>query len=215
MYGMQQNPCAEYYQYKVVEPAAVLPLDITFVRNYLKIDTADDDDLIMLLIGAATDFAEMYTRRTFISTRYQTYRNCFPSGCCGIQLQQSPFLGIDEFAYLNTENVWTDVDPTIYYVTDEPAYVSILLDDGKSYPSYSMISRRRQAIQILFRAGYGLSPDDVPLDIKDALLQLIADMYVNRGDCTPTSRRAASCSCSSFLTGASKDILNQHRIMSL
>ena len=40
-----------------------------------------------------------------------------------------------------------------------------------------------QAVEIIFTAGYGPDTTDVPADVKFAMLNHIADLYSNRGDC--------------------------------
>jgi uncharacterized phiE125 gp8 family phage protein len=217
---MYDRGCTDYYQYKVAVPPVNLPLDLTFVKNYLKIDGVDDDALITFLIKSVASYVEKYTGRTLINTQYQTYRNNFgvyesyygyvyTAQCCGIELKKSPFVSLDSFTYLNKDNVETVVDSSLYYVTDKTDYSSILLLPDKQYPSDVLCVQ--QAVKILFTAGYGIDETTIPTDLQEAMLQLVADLYTNRGDCTTSM----SCACNNFVTAASKAILDSYRILNL
>jgi uncharacterized phiE125 gp8 family phage protein len=215
-----RSGCGNYFQYKIVTPPAALPIDLDFLKLYLKIDDTTDDALLTFLIKAAASFVENYTNRTLINTQYLTYRDnfgfyptyfgYFNADCCGIELRKSRFVSLDSFTYKNLDGIDTVVDPTIYYVTDEIDYSSIMLNPDQQYPQD--VRCARQAVKILFTAGYGTTQDDIPPELQEVMLQLIADMYSNRGDCMPTGR---SCACSQFLTGASKALLDQYRIIPL
>lgn len=212
--------CGNYYQYKKLATPANLPLDLDFVKNYLKIDGTADDALITFLIKAAAGFVEKYTSRTLLETQFQTYRNdfgysgiwfphCDDYSACGIVLKKSPFVSLDSYTYRNTESVETVVAPTLYYITDKVDYSSILLLPNKSYPTDLLCVQ--QAVKIVFTAGYGTTQDDIPVELQEAMLQLVADMYTNRGDCMPSG----GCGCESFLSAGSKAMLDQFRILDL
>lgn len=215
--------CAVYYQYKVTIPPAYLPLDLDFVKNYLKVDGTEDDAFITFLINATAEYVQKYTGRTLINTQYQTYRNGFENGyniytysrvgygdCCGIELKRSPFVSLDSFTYKNKSNVETVVDPSLYYVTDKADYSSILLLPNKQYPTDVLCIQ--QSVKILFTAGYGTDQTDIPADLQEAMLQIIADMYTNRGDCKAAS---GGCACSDFINVASKSILGMYKILNI
>lgn len=220
-YGSVGN-CGNYFQYKQISTPAALPLDLDFVKSYLRIDSNDDDALITMLIKASASFIEKYTTRTLINTQYLTYRDNFgygsfawgfPAayGCCGIELRRSKLVSIDNFTYKNSQGVVTQVDPSLYYVTDDVDFSSILLMPNRQYPSDVLCVR--QAIAIEFTAGYGDTADDIPIDLQEAMLQMVADMYFNRGDCVAAGRM--SCSCQKYLSGASKAILDQYKIVTI
>jgi uncharacterized phiE125 gp8 family phage protein len=42
--------------------------------------------------------------------------------------------------------------------------------------------RALNAIAIAFTAGYGDAESDVPAPIREAILEIVADLYANRGD---------------------------------
>jgi uncharacterized phiE125 gp8 family phage protein len=50
---------------------------------------------------------------------------------------------------------------------------------------------RLQAVEVIFKAGYTSST--IPDDLKHAILMHVAQLYANRGDCTPPSSSNAGC----------------------
>jgi uncharacterized phiE125 gp8 family phage protein len=182
------------------------------LKSYLKIDTNDDDAILTFLIRAATEFIESYTKRVLITTEFLTYRDCFyADGCCGILLKRSPFDTLTLFTYLNTNNVETVVPIDTYFTTDDIDYSKILELPDKTFPTD--VLKRVQVIRIQFTAGYGVDESYVPVDLQVAMMQIIADLYSNRGDCGVSD--VSSCGCQKVLSGASKAILDKYRILEL
>lgn len=81
-----------------------------------------------------------------------------------------------------------------YHVTPvQHLEAMIHLGDGLDWP---VIAKRMDAVRIRYVAGFGDTAADIPADIKNALLQTIAYLDANRGDCgcgdevIPASARA-------------------------
>lgn len=167
------------YSYHVIEQPAELPLTLAEVKEHLKLDPTDSsqDDYLTFLITSVTKYAEKYTKRTFINTKFRTYRDIFNDY---IKLRRGDLQSLDLFEYL-VDGTFTIVSVDLYYVTDETAFSRIARKSGEEYPTD--IDNQMQAIKIEFTAGYGTSGDDVPEDLKLALLNHIAKIYENRGDC--------------------------------
>jgi hypothetical protein len=63
----------------VEKPATIDPVDLTWAKNFLRVDEiTEDDDLITGLIGAATELAELYCRRCFIQKGFLLCLDSFP-----------------------------------------------------------------------------------------------------------------------------------------
>lgn len=225
------------YTYRVTVEPATLPIELATVKSYLKIPAANtlDDDILLVLMGAATDFAEEFTRRDFITRTYQTFRDYFPRWCnsegyyacgrvptfygnltsnvvggnMGFELKRSPLQTVISIEYL-VDNVITTVPDTTYYNTIENDFSEVLTLDNQVWPDNA--DRRLQSIIITFTAGFGDTPADMPDWLTTALLQHIAMMYENRGDCVDAS---GGCACSQFLPITARAIYQQHRILIL
>jgi uncharacterized phiE125 gp8 family phage protein len=188
------------YTYTVTVPPDCPPVSLDEVKSYLKITGAAQDALIEQLTAAATDFAEDYTKRSFIDRTIKTFRDDFTS--IEFELRRSPLSSVTSIKYLVDGSLVT-VDDSIYYNTKETDFSRIALNDGESWPTD--VDVRLQAVEIVFIAGFGEDERSVPDDIKVAIMQHVAALLENRGDCT----------LQEALPRASELIYNKNRIMDI
>ena len=202
----------QFYNYVVETAPSALPLSLAETRTHLRITDSCEDTYIKLLIQTVRDFFEIFTNRTLINTTYKGFLDQFPGTfvypygyCCedGILIRKSKVSSITSIKYL-LDSVLTTWDNSNYYVSESNMYPNIFLEDGKSYPT---TDDRIQAIEIIFVAGYGATNTDIPSDIKMALLNHIAFLYENRGDCGGDGTCELPC--------ATKTIYNKYRIRSI
>ena len=201
------------YSYFVTVPPVGLAVDLDTVKAQLNIVGNDDDALLTLYIKSATSYAERFTRRDFLIRTYETFRDYFDysNQFCDPEmnynadnfiLTKSMVNDVISMEYLK-EGVFTTVDDTIYYVTRDNDFSRIILKHNEHYPQDQ--DKQLQSIKITFTAGMSTIPDDLQL----AIMQIVADMYANRGDC--------NCDCSgsgvsSYVSGAARGLLLQYRI---
>jgi len=192
------------YSYQVITAPTVLPVSLAEVKEHLRLDPDDDtqDDYLTFLIQTATEFAEERLKRVLINTKFRTYRDWFE--CC-ILLRRSKLQTLDLFEYL-VDGTFTTVDSDLYYTTDESDYSKIVLKNESCYPTDK--DDQLQSIKIEFTAGYGSTAASVPPKIKMALLNHIAALYENRGDCD-------NASISATLPATSKNIYDMMMIRDL
>lgn len=214
------------YTYKVTVPAAVDPVPLATVKAYLKRTSTAEDALITIFIKAATEYAEQFTRRDFITRTYETFRDFFPGlsegyyafgqnetlgglsfegGNVGFEIRRSPLQTIEKIEYLK-ENVLTLVSSAIYYNTIEDDYSEVLTLDSATWPLDA--DRRLQAITITFKTGFGDADTDMPSWVTEGILQHVANMWANRGDCSGSG-------CAKFLPAAARSLYLQNRIENL
>lgn len=210
------------YTYKVIIPPSIQPISLDLAKEYLNIRLADTskDNLINIFIQSATQYAEKFTRRDFIIRTYTTFRDFFTQGSStfsyqdfggenyyngGWLLRRSPLFSVVSVSYL-VDNIVTLIPSTVYYNTLETDYSSIILNKDQVWPSNK--DNKMQSIIIDFVVGFGASEDDVPQEIRNAILQIISALYNNRGDCS-------DCNCNSLAPTAAKSILQQNRIENL
>lgn len=204
------------YTYELVTEPAAKPLTLTQVKEHLRIDVTDttDDDYLNVLIDVATDYAEKYTKRDFITRTWRTYRDCFPYvnnyNCSGYDsvfvLRKAPVQSITSVEYLDSDNNTQAFDSSNYYIPKTNRFTQIVLDKNKSWPSD--ISDRKQSVIITFVSGYGDADTDVPDSLKQAMLLMIANLYTNRGDCSLDN-------CNACLDAGGKRLLNQYKIIDI
>jgi uncharacterized phiE125 gp8 family phage protein len=167
------------FTYNVSTAPINKPLTLVEVKTHLKIDAADatQDDYLNLLIDMARDFGEKYTKRTFIDTGFTTFRDDFNDS---LLLRRSKVSAIASIKYL-VSGVLTTLSTDVYDFTDVTDFSEIFLKVDQVFPTD--VDQVPQAVEIIFTAGYGADTTDVPADVKFAMLNHIADLYSNRGDC--------------------------------
>lgn len=203
----------QFYGYKVETAPASLPLTLDEVEAHLRITADSEDTYLTFLIETVRDYFESYTNRTLINTTYKAFLDCFYDNsvyyyinscydcCCdGILIRKSKLSSITSIKYYS-DSVLTTWDSSNYYFTDVNSYSSVYLVDGSTYPTVDV---RKQAIEIIFVAGYGAAEASIPSDIKMALLNHIATLYENRGDCVADGTCQLPC--------ISKSVYNKYRI---
>jgi uncharacterized phiE125 gp8 family phage protein len=172
------------------------PLFVDDVRNYLRLDDDVEETLIVSLIVAARNWAENYTGRAFITRTVSQYLDGFievdnrlwegwrtgPNTVNYqnfIELAAAPVISVTHVKYFtddNTENTWAASN---YHIDTIRTPSRIALRDGGSFPSDL---RSVNGLKIVFEAGYGASPVNVPDAIKMAMMQYCTFMYEHRGD---------------------------------
>lgn len=167
------------FTYNVSTVPVNKPLSLDEVKIHLKIDLTDatQDTYLNLLIDMATAFGEKYTKRTFINTGFTTYRDDFNDS---FLLRRSKTSVISSIKYL-VSSVLTTLATSVYDFTDVNDFSEIFLKVGQEFPTD--VDEVPQAVEIIFTAGYGADTIDIPADVKFAMLNHIADLYSNRGDC--------------------------------
>ncbi len=193
------------FTYNVSTAPAAKPLTLTEVKTHLKIAIADtsQDDYLNLLIDMATAFGEKYTKRTFINTGFTTFRDDFNDP---LVLRRSQVSAIASIKYL-VAGVLTTLATSVYGFTDVNGFSEIFLQVDQEFPTD--IDSVPQAVEIIFTAGYGAAATDVPADVKFAMLNHIAFLYSNRGDC------AADCSGSDGVPSTVKSLYDKIRIVNI
>ena len=155
----------------VITPPSVEPVTREQAKVWLRVDYAEDDALIDVLISAAREKAEHYTNRHFLTT---TVEEKFPVGS-PIVLNHGPVLSI--------VSVGVDGQPL-------PTDAYTLLD-CKVFPEVQLKSAPAAAPTVRYTVGYGPTVNDVPKAVGQAILLMVGDMYENRTD---TLRRLPTAS---------------------
>lgn len=142
------------------------PVDLATVKSHLKIDSSDFDSLLAVYMLAATDWAENYQRRTYITRTRYMYLDDFP---LIIQPPYSPLVSITSIQYYDTNGDLQTLDSS-YYVVDTANQPGRVVEAcGYYWPS---VYDRPNAVIITYTSGYGEAAD-VPEDIKIAILMLV------------------------------------------
>jgi uncharacterized phiE125 gp8 family phage protein len=187
-----------------VSAAGAEPVDLVTAKRWLRVDAdqTEDDEDISASITAAREYAEMFCRRSFLSSeQWKLTLDQFPLGRplpdgqwefgytlwetegaylfakpehYAIEIPMGPILNIVSLTYIDTTGTTQTLDPSLYFILQE--------DDGnpRIYPKYGSVWPAVQpqagAITITFNAG----TVDVPATVKLAMKQLMAHWWRNR-----------------------------------
>mgnify|MGYP003626356250 FL=1 len=143
-------------------------------KDFLKVDTTADDDLIDNLVFAATESCQIYTNQYFLKVTVEQYSDTWESM---FTLYKSPVTGITHIKYYDTADTEQTLDPSNYILDDvsKPARIGLAVDG--TLPS---LSDRINAVHVNYTVGYGTASTDVPDGIKSAVLITLANLYENR-----------------------------------
>lgn len=175
----------------VVTPPAVEPITLDEALSQAKITADTEDGLIAGFMIAARTFAENVLGRPLIKRTYDfTLDYCWPlirtPATYGgwyyrtrIELPRTPVLGVSFVQYVDGDGNTQTLDASQYAVSMnqvvpfiEPAY-------NVDWPTPRF---QPEAITVRFDAGYGSGPGDIPENIRQAMLMMVAFLYDNRGN---------------------------------
>ena len=163
--------------WKVTTAPAKEVWTLSEVKNYLKVDTSADDTLITTLLQSAREVAERYLNQALITQTITEKLDRLNNPV--IYLSVSPVISVSSFQYADSQNTTQTYNSSNYIVDtfEKPARLSVAY--GKTWPTlYGNIND----VTITYTAGYNTEPSGVPMQIRQAILMMIADSYDNRED---------------------------------
>lgn len=161
------------------------PVDLTEMKLHLRVDSTDEDELIARMMLAATDWAENFQSRTYISRERTMQLDSFD---LLIRPPYSPLVSVDEIVYIDVDGTEQTLAAAYYRVDTgtEPGRIT------EAYNYYwPSIRNVTGAVTITYTSGYG-GAAAVPEDIKAAIKMIVHHLYVNRGDMSEIPQSAKS-----------------------
>jgi uncharacterized phiE125 gp8 family phage protein len=170
--------------YLVDDPATKV-VTVAEIKEHLRIDTTYEDTLLGLYIDSATEMAENYCARHFITHEYELYFNevvdkaslIFPDCTLVVHTGGNSPYGvnvIDENGFqIGSDAAYLDAfsNPSIVYLAS--TYPAILRNTKKDASN---------VFWYRFKTGFGDAASDVPQAIKQAIMLIVGDMYYFRED---------------------------------
>ena len=152
----------------VVTPPAAEPVTPAELREYLRLDGTAEDPLLRVLIAAARGRAEDYTRRSFVTSTLRATLDVPAYRRGVIDLPRPPIRSVTSVA------VGTDaaLAPSAYVVDADLGTVAPAASEWGS----------GDRLTVQYAAGYGADPDDVPAELRVAVLRIAATLYEHRED---------------------------------
>ncbi len=153
------------------------PVTLAEAKLHLRVDPDlnEDDALITSLIKAATEAAQTYTRRQFVSATYELRFDRFPYQ---INLLRPPLVSVTSVKYLDSNGDEQTVDDGDYEVDIHSTVGRIRPKGAASWPTTGDFLG---AVIVEYVAGYG-APAALPDDMRSAILLTIGHLYEHRED---------------------------------
>lgn len=159
-------------------PPAAEPVSLAEAKAHLRIGNGDEDEMIGRLIVAARRHVEVQAGLALISQVWSQFRDDWPD--TGVaELPLAPLLSVDEVKTYGEDDVAASIDPAHYYA-DRISHPPRLLLRGSRV--WARPGRIGNGIEIVFAAGFGPVAADVPAELRQAILDLVAHWYAQRGD---------------------------------
>lgn len=149
------------------------PVLLADAKKYLRIDHSDEDAQLEAMIIAAREQCEEITKRAFLQQTWTL--TAAEISLYGESLPRPPIISVDSVEYRDTDGAWQPF--TSYHVDllEEPARLTLT----ESAPSTANLP---DAWRIIYKAGFGSAPDDVPKSIHNAILLKLKALYEKEED---------------------------------
>ena len=152
-------------------------VSVADVKSHLRIDTSDEDTLLGLYIDAATEMAENFCSRHFITHDYKLYFDSVTSVASLVY----PDCTLNAVNPVN----WIDADgatqSSLLAHIDAYSNPSIVYLDT-DFTSTTLQTNLSNVFWFDFSTGFGAASSDIPEAIKQAIKLIVADMYYFRED---------------------------------
>jgi len=154
---------------------SVGPVTRTEAKTHLRVDIADEDDLIDRLIAASSRYCEQVSGRAFITQTLTGGLSGWPIDGV-IRLPYPPLQSVTSIAYVDTAGDSANVSSAVYGVDTKLGLIYV--NYGQSWPSTAL--RPYDPITVTWVSGYGAAAAAVPEGYKQALLLMVGHLYENR-----------------------------------
>lgn len=158
-----------WYPTKITIPATSEPVTSEEAKRRLRVDFADDDADIDLIIKSARDHIEKYCNVRFASQTVEM--KC--DGFCDLErLPEAPVSSVTSIKYIDSDGAEQTLAATVYELRAEGLEAELVTKYGQQWPPIQPGSR----ITVTAVVGYA----EAPAAVKHAALLFIADAYENR-----------------------------------
>ena len=155
-------------------PPAAEPDPLAEAKALLRIDETAEDTYVSALIVSARVRIEVETRRALITQGWTQTLDRWPDDGV-VALRIAPVQGISSVTVRDAAGTPEPVDAAAYALDGQGVPPRLLINSPVASPA-----TLPAGIEITFTAGYGDAATDVPSDIRQALLLLVADWFEHR-----------------------------------
>lgn len=156
---------------------AVEPVSTAEAKTHMRVTASDEDTYIGTLIEAARIDSELVQHRQFITATYTLTLDRFPAGDY-IDLPRPPLQSVTSVKYYDSSGTQQTFSSSNYTVDTSAAPGRIYVDWDTGWPSD--VDDRRNAVEIIYKAGYGDAATSVPNTTIQAIKIKVAHWFENR-----------------------------------
>jgi hypothetical protein len=195
---------------KIITKPATAVVSTSDMKDYLRVDTSDDDSLIDGFIEASSVMHRNYLKRSLITETLELTMDGFGSletdgderlanlGAGthiasvpyvlgtgnSVELPFAPVQSITSLKYFDRDNTEATYSSSKYELDEEGG--RLYLNEGETWPSNL---RNREAVKIRYVSGYGDAASDIPAPIVQSIKMHVGKMY----DCREACGMTESC----------------------
>lgn len=184
----------KYFEFTGIETVTSpteLPVTLAQVKEYMRVTASDQDSLITIFIESAAIIIENYLGAALINKQFKMVLDDVPNKRGDtidrywttsteaevIRLRRWPLVTVDSITVDGTSYTVND-----YFIVDgSQKRPRLIPKDNATLP---VVDANGAGIEITFTAGYGETTDDIPANIKTAIMMLSAYLYEHRGECS-------------------------------
>ena len=173
-----------------IEAPAEYPITVQDAKAHLMIadDITDHDLKIQGLIAAATEEAELFAARKFVTQKHKLLLDAWPCDAREIKLPYAALQSVESITYTDFEATQSTLATTEYVVATNGENIGrVVLGYGKSWPADTLTVA--DAIEISFTCGFGAA-SAVPDLIKHGLKMVVEGLFEYTGPMTPINGAA-------------------------
>lgn len=179
-------------------------ISLAEVKTYLNISHSNDDSLLNSLIASVSAFIRNKTNRIF---EEQSYTEDLNGGDSYLIVSHRPIVSVASIKDLRDSPPST-VDAADYKVLSDQGLIAHTDTDG----NLMTWEEGWQRFEVTYTAGYAVSPDEIPDDLKLAAKMLVGARYERRsGDLQSETLGEYSYRVKDDYAQEAMDIINQYR----
>jgi uncharacterized phiE125 gp8 family phage protein len=168
-------------------PPTTYPVSLSEVKSFLRIDGSDEDNDLNMFIAAATQQAQDFAGRQFVTATRTLYMDGFGDKNYlrnwAILIPRPPLSSVTSIKYLDSAGDEQTVTASNYRVDTKSQPGRITTIDSYSWPATQGVTGD---VYIEYVCGYGAA-SSVPDTYRTAILQGIGHWYENREAAMPGS----------------------------
>lgn len=151
------------------------PVSVELLKQHLRLDGSDEDELLEEYVRAAREQVEATTWRALISQTWDVYFNGFASR---LYLPKPPLSSVTSVKYTDADGDTQTVGTSVWETGEDDGIGLVRPAYNQTWPTGARGHYDDVVVRIV--AGYGTSPGSVPRPIRQAIMLLAGEFYERR-----------------------------------